>query len=332
MAGFKDIFGNEKIIESLKYSIKNGKVHQAYIFAGASGMGKKTLAKAFAKTLLCKEGKEDACGECRSCLEVESDNNPDLVFIRHEKTVIGVDDVRQQLNDSINIKPFDNKYKVYIIPQADKLTVQAQNAILKTIEEPPEYAVVILLVENADNMLDTINSRCVTVNLCPLKDEIIRQYLKDNYDLSEEDLAIYTSFAQGNLGKAIKSAESEDFREIKTLAMELVKKISNFEYYEVINLVYYVEKHKVSINDFLDLLMIWYRDLLLFKAVNDANGLILKNEVATISAQAGECSYNGIQTILESIEKAKQRLNANVNLDLTIELLFLTIKEVFRKG
>ena len=129
------------------------------------------------------------------------------------------------------------------------------------------------------------------------------------------------------MGKAIKLAKSEDFANIKDEAIRLVKNVRDMELHEVMNVVGHISDYKISINDFFDILIVWYRDVLMFKAVNDANGLVFKEDVTSIIGQAAISSYNGIERIIEGIDKAKQRLKANVNFDLVIELLLLTIKE-----
>ena len=160
MSGFKDVVGHKDIIQYIQNAVEQDKVSHAYILNGAKGSGKKMLAKLFAMTLQCENSQLEPCGECRSCRQADSGNQPDIITIQHEKPgSISVDDIREQLNGDIMIKPYSNRYKIYIIPEADLLTVQAQNALLKTIEEPPEYAIIFLLTENADSLLPTIRSR-----------------------------------------------------------------------------------------------------------------------------------------------------------------------------
>ena len=138
---------------------------------------------------------------------------------------------------------------------------------------------------------------------------------------------VCVAFAQGNVGKAIALASSEDFNELKSAAVQLMKRIKDIDLYELTEAVKQISEFKLQINDYFDIMMIWYRDILLYKATLDVNGLIFKDEVYDIKKQASKSSYNGIETILGALEKAKLRLNANVNFDLVMELLLLTIKE-----
>ena len=150
MSGFQDIVGHKQIIEHLKNAEKLNKVSHAYIFSGEKSSGKKLLASRFAELLQCEGEGEKPCGKCRSCRQAESGNHPDIIRITHEKpNTISVDDIREQLVGDVQIKPYQSKYKIYIVPDAEKMNVQAQNALLKTIEEPPAYAVILFLTTNA---------------------------------------------------------------------------------------------------------------------------------------------------------------------------------------
>lgn len=340
MAGFKDILGHEQIITHLQNAVTMDKVSHAYIIDGPDKSGKMMLAEAFAQTLQCEKlpetvaaaggdgGAVEPCMECHSCKQALGKNQPDIVYVSHEKpNTISVDDIRTQVNNDIVIKPYSSRYKIYIIDEAEKMNVQAQNAILKTIEEPPAYAVILLLTTNADTFLPTILSRCVTLSVKAVADEKIKKFLMSRYQVPDYQADVCTAFAQGNVGKAIQLAASEDFNELKASVLQLIKRLKDIDLYELGEAVKQIGEYKLAINDYFDLMMIWYRDVLLFKATGDVNGLIFKDEVYDIKRQAEKSSYNGIEEILQALQKAKLRLNANVNFDLVIELLLLTIKE-----
>ena len=212
MAGFSDIIGHEQIIGHLKNAIALDKVSHAYIFNGPKLSGKMMLAEAFAMALQCEGEGTRPCLLCRSCKQAVDHNQPDIIYVSHEKpNTIGVDDIRTQINNDIVIKPYSSRYKVYIVDEAEKMTVQAQNALLKTIEEPPSYAVIILITTNQEAFLPTILSRCVQMKLKPLKDFTIKSYLTQNLHIAEKDADICAAFARGNLGKAIHLASSDAY-------------------------------------------------------------------------------------------------------------------------
>lgn len=328
MAGFHDILGHEQIIAHLQNTIEEDKVSHAYIFNGPEASGKMMLAEAFAMALQCEGEGKRPCLECRSCRQAADHNQPDIIYVSHEKpNTIGVDDIRTQINNDIDIKPYSSRYKVYIVDEAQKMNQQAQNALLKTIEEPPAYAIILLLTTNADSFLQTILSRCITLNLKAVKEDRIKEYLMKHYQIPDYQADICAAFSQGNVGKAIQLASSEEFGELKASVLQLMKRLEDIDLYEMTGAVKQIAEYKLSVNDYFDLMMIWFRDVLYLKATNDVDGLIFKDEVYDIKKQAAKRSYQGIETILEALEKAKIRLNANVNFDLVIELLLLTIKE-----
>ena len=328
MAGFKDMIGHKQEIAHLERAIETGKISHAYIFSGEKGTGKKRLADAFAMTLQCDAPEGKPCGECHSCHQAASGNHPDIIYIRHEKVAsIGVDDVRTQLTDDIQIRPYNGKYKIYIIPEAEKLTVQAQNAILKTIEEPPEYAIIILMTTNEQIFLDTIRSRCVILHLRPVPNEQVKEYLMEQLHVPDYQADICVAFAQGNIGKAVRLASSEDFAAIRDSAMMLIRNAGKMQISELIDYIKEVQAYKVTMQDYLDILALWYRDMVYFKATRDADGIVFRDELRTIRDTVGYCSYEGVEEVMKAIECAKARLDAHVNFDLTMELLFLVIKE-----
>ena len=328
MNDFSNIIGHETIIEYFRNAISMDKVSHAYILNGEDKSGKLMLAEAFAAALQCEEKGMEPCGNCRSCKQAAGRNQPDILYVSHEKpNTISVDDVRKQINDDIALKPYSSKFKIYIVDEAEKMNVQAQNALLKTMEEPPSYAVILLLTVNADSFLPTILSRCVRLDLKPVSDEKIRKYLIEQKQVSKDQADICVAFAQGNVGKAIRLSDSENFNEMKNSAISLIKRLDEIDLHGMMEAVKKITDYKLEINDYFDFIMIWYRDVLLYKATADANRLIFRDEVYSIKKDASHSSYEGIETILTALDKAKDRLRANVNFELLIELLLLTIKE-----
>lgn len=328
MLGFQDIIGHEKIKEHFQKAIETQKVSHAYILAGEAGMGRKSLANAFALTLLCEKGKSQPCMECHACKQVLSGNHPDLIYVTHAKPAsIGVDDIRDQINSTIMIRPYSSYHKVYIVDEAEKMTVQAQNALLKTIEEPPSYAVILLLTTNPEGFLPTILSRCVQLKLRPLPDFVVKSYLTESMGVPSTEAELYAAFSRGNLGKAIKLASSEEFRLMYHEVLHLLKHIKNMDISELLDYIKKLKEDHLDIHECLDFMQIWYRDVLMFKVTKDANLLIFKDEYTTINSMSGQTGYDGFEAILEAIDKARIRLDANVNMELAMELMLLAMKE-----
>ena len=325
--GFEEILGNEMVKDHFKKAIQNHKISHAYILTGEAGMGRKSIANAFAMTLLCEKGGSEPCMSCHSCKQVMSGNHPDLIYVTHEKPgSIGVDDVREQINDTIMIRPYSSYYKIYIVDEAEKMTVQAQNALLKTIEEPPSYAVIILITTNQEAFLPTILSRCVQMKLKPLKDFTIKSYLTQNLHVPEKDADICTAFARGNLGKAIHLASSDEFKELFQKVMVLVKNVRTMDISMLLDCIREMKEQNFDIGEVLDLMQLWYRDVLMFKVTKDMNLLIFKDEYKMINETGEKVDYAGLEAILAAIDTARTRLNANVNMELAMELLLLTMK------
>jgi DNA polymerase-3 subunit delta' len=207
------------------------------------------------------------------------------------------------------------------------MTVQAQNALLKTLEEPPEYAMIFLLTENADSLLATIRSRCVMLKLRNIKDQLVKKYLMEELQIPDYQAELCAAFAQGNIGRAIMLAKSEYFNEIKDEAVQLLKYIDQMELHEIVSAIKQINKYKLEVTDYLDIITIWYRDVLIYKATAEVDKIVFGDQIKFIKEKAKKSSYEGIEKVLESIETAKARIKANVNFDLLMELLLLTIKE-----
>ena len=291
---FDNIQAHAEIAAQMKSALATGRVAHTYLICGEDAEGIAQLAEAFAAGLQCTGEGEKPCGVCPSCRKAADDNHPDIIRIGHEKPAsIGVDEVREQLVNDVAIRPYESERKVYLLAEADKLTLQAQNALLATLEEPPSYAVILLAAENPDALLPTVLSRCTRFDVAAPDDEAIR-------------------------GK---------FSEITQRAVSLMKRSKDADVMSMIEAVRKVAAEKSEIEEYLDAITLWFRDVLLFKATRDADSLIFEDEVSAVRERAKISGYEGLNAILAAIETARERLRANVNPELTLELLFLTIKE-----
>lgn len=326
MKTFKDILGHDSIKEHLQTAINMGKLSHAYIFSGEEGSGKRMMAEIFAAALMCA-GEDRPCGMCMSCMQAESHNHPDIVNVTHEKTRIGVDEIRVQVINDIVIKPFSSPYKVYIIDEAERMTEQAQNALLKTLEEPPEYAVLILLTTNTGAFLQTILSRCVTLQFKPLDNRLIVDYLMRMHQLPDYYAKVCASFSGGCLGKAIKYSTSPDFEKVKQDVLSIVKNIDEAAFDELVSVTAILSENRAQLDDYIDLMHLWFRDVLMFKATQDANRIIFIDELIPIKQMASRYSFEGLGRIAEAFYKVRDRINANVNFETAIEMLFLSMRE-----
>ncbi len=326
---FHDVIGQDKIIGHLQNAIRMQKVSHAYLIQGESGSGKKMLASIFAKALQCEEQGIEPCGRCQSCKQANSYNHPDICWVQHEKATIGVDDIRVQLNNDILIKPYSSRYKIYIIEDAEKMTEQAQNAMLKTIEEPPAYAIILLLTVNAKLLLPTILSRCILLNIRPVARKAVVQLLKEQHGIAGYMAEIAADFADGVPGKAISYAQSLEFVTQKEDVLKVLRRLDKMPIEELYQKGKEWAGKKQELPDIFSLMNLWFRDILVMKSTNGKARLVFREEEAELMRQAELFSYHNLDNCLEAIETMKQRMNANVNLEVSLELLLYTIRNCF---
>lgn len=327
MGAFAEIIGNEQVKDYLINALKTETVSHSYILSGEDGVGKLMFAKEFARILQCTGTGQRPCGCCHSCLQAATDNQPDIIYVQHEKPgTIGVDDIRKGLVNDIQIRPYESQYKIYIIDEAEKLSIQAQNAMLKTIEEPPVYGIILLLTSNLSTFLPTIRSRCVELTIRPVTDIQEETFLQSK-GIPEEKISSIVRFTRGNLGKALKMSASEDFMEMIQRLQMILKQVHSMNAEQLIQTVSLLGTYQADIKDCLDFMEQWYRDVLLFKATNDINLLIFQEKGFELKRSVERISYEGIECILQAIQTARRRLDANVNFDLTIQLLLETMRE-----
>lgn len=330
MNNFDSIIGQSHIKDHLRIAITSGRISQAYLITGERMQGKEFIARIFANALVC-EHPEDGykpCGKCKSCIQAASANHPDIITVTHQKpNTISVDDIREQIVGDAQVKPYQSKWKIYIMNEAEKMTPQAQNALLKTLEEPPEYVVIMLLATSLSSMLPTIISRCVQLDMRPVEDKVVKHHLMSEVQIPDYRADICTAFARGNIGKARSLATSEDFEEIKDEAVRILKNVRKMDMSALIETMMKLSEYKLSVYDLLDIMTVWYRDVLLYKATMDESALVFRDEKDAIVREAEHDSYEAIEKILRTIDKTKQRLRANVNYELAMEMLLLAIKE-----
>ncbi|PKM49434.1 MAG: DNA polymerase III subunit delta' [Firmicutes bacterium HGW-Firmicutes-7] len=323
MNSFNEIVGHEEIIKHIKSSIKTDKVSHAYMFEGEEGIGKKCLANAFAKTLQCEEGKDEPCNSCSSCKSFDSQNHPDIKYVvATKKTGIGVDDIREQLNMDINIKPYRYRYKIYIIEEGDLVTPQAQNALLKTIEEPPGYGIIIIIAHNSSRFLPTVLSRCAILSLKPIEEEKIKSYLIEEEKLSQVKAHMYASLSRGNIGKAKIFLSSIEFEEIRNDIIYAIDCIIEENDLEILEIARKIGEFKEKSDMALDLMVTWLRDIMVIKEINDEKYIIHKDKYKTLLKHGQLLSYNRISVLMSRLEDIQKNIKVNVNYQLSLETLF----------
>ena len=321
MYRYSEALCQERIINYLKKIKAAGSISHAYIIQDEFSENAKTIAYAFAMSLHCQKGGVEACYECHACKQILKNNHPDLIYVEAQnQKSISVGDIREKVNDTVEIKPYSSLYKVYIIDKADSMTVQAQNALLKTMEEPPEYAVIILIAQSLDRFLPTIKSRCIKLHISLISNQVILEKLR-SLGIDSELSKSLASFSRGNLAKALTFSREENINIYK----ENINILTNISSSNSIELYDYAELINARENkmDFMDFCLMWYRDILLLSVNKNAENLIFKSEYRTLRKLTSVYSFSDLENITDSINHAIEELSSNVNSKYVIKLMLM---------
>ena len=291
---FEKIIGNKPIKEMLTKSIENDTLSHSYLFIGIQGIGKKMIAKEFAKKFLCLEKK--TVDNCKSCIEWEGNNHPDFICIEPEGNSIKIEQIRF-LQKKIQEKPIISNRKVYIIDDADTMTTEAQNCLLKTLEEPPEFATIILIGNNENAFLPTIKSRCMILTYQPIEEKEIQQYMQIHYgitNMTSNQLAMF----QGSIGKAILLKDKQE------------------QYHKIEDMIAMLDKY--------DLLTIMQSAEPLYKAKDEIFEILEYINILLLKLAKENYLYTNC---IEIVENTKKRLKQNANYDMCIDNMVFNMWE-----
>lgn len=316
------LIGQKSLVCQLKKIINEDRVGHAYSFSGPAGAGKRTVALAFAKELLCSE-----CGKvagCLSCKTFQEGTNPDFYEVVTEKQSIGVDCIRTLQEDVANRPTYGNR-KVYFIDRAELMTIQAQNCLLKTLEEPPEYAVILLSTTSFEAMLPTIRSRTVNFRINPYSDAEMRKILNPLYSIPDNEMEFILKFSRGIPGNAIHMIEEGTVRDIRQLVFQLLEKPDNIHIAEEIRK--HLRENKGEVSTALDILMSLYRDCLMVSTGME-NRLINSDKKDMIKKIAKAYSIRKLLDKTDALEKLRHNFEYNINTQLGIDVLLMEIQEV----
>lgn len=330
---FKSVAGQKEIISSLENAIKNEKIGHAYMFCGPAGIGKRMMARIFAGLLLCQnptiskyDQDESTCGSCTACRLFAEGSDPDFYMLTAEENSISVEEIRK-LQSDILIRPLYSKRKVYLIEEADKMTVQAQNCLLKTLEEPPCYAVIILTVSNEDALLETIRSRVSRYSFRKNTDEEVRNVIRSRLGDKVGDMDFIISYSGGIIGTAIELAASEEFTHIRQRVFEIVEKLAKPKLLDVFEVYDFFEDNKNSIETIFDIMILFYRDILVASKHRNENILINSDKKDMIFNNISKYTTAKLVKNIEVIEMARKDLKYNANFQLAIEMMLMKLQE-----
>jgi len=306
--------GHKSIIDSFKKRVDSGEISHAHIIVGEDGIGKSNLANKLARNILGRFEEKDYI---------------DIINYRCKKASFGVDDVRD-IVDEINKKPFEGDKKVIIIYDGNKLTVQAQNALLKTIEEPPMGVYIILLCESLELILDTIKSRCQIYKLTPLTKDDIRVYIDriNDYNYSQEEINAAIAYSEGIPGRAEAFLRDSSLKELRNTLVDLLFIVTKSNSKELLDFENKIIAFKDNKEDILNILASFIRDIIIYKEIRDGNGIINGDKIESIKKLAMELSYKRLNNIIDKIGEARRSLLSNSNFQLTIRVMLIGFMEV----
>lgn len=293
---FDNIIGNKNIIEELKKSVEKDKVLHSYLFVGNSGIGKKLIAIEFAKMILCTDTKK-YCNKCKSCIEFDTNNNSDFLLIEPNGNSLKIEQIRE-FQKKVNEKPIVSNKKVYIINDSDKMTKEAQNCLLKTLEEPPKFVTIILIGQNENLFLNTIKSRCTILHFKSLSNNELQVFLQENYNMDIKS-NMMLDFFQGSIGRALLLKEKTgQYEKVENI----VKNLGNLDIVEILNMSEILYKSKDEIDEMLN-----YINVVLIQLAKESN-------------KYAQC--------VSVVEKTKKRLNANANYDMSIDYMLFKMHNI----
>jgi len=327
MIDFKEIIGHEKPIKILKNRIKFEKIGHSYLFTGKEGVGKKLAAIAFSKAMNCTNlsQEQDPCNQCSACLKIEKGTSADFDIISPVDSVIKIDKIRK-LKTNIYFQPLENKKKVTIINDVHRMTTEASNSLLKILEEPPAFAVLILITAFPDAILPTIISRCCRLSFKPLSAECQREILLRNISLGKSQLENILRLSYGSPGKALDLAGNQ---QKMTLKSEYIVSIARMKPEELLDCIFNPEMVFPDIanhfQDFVEMMILWFRDILFLKINMNENQLIFQDQISAAQKYAQYYTKNKLITILEYLANIPEELERHINQNTLLENLFIRL-------
>ena len=308
----RNFVGHSSLIENFKNRCSNGNLSHAQLISGEDGIGKSILAEILGKLILNGDLNREYV---------------DIINYRPSKASFGVDDVREII-DEVNKKPFEGDKKVIIIHQGNKLTIQAQNALLKTIEEPPTEVYIIILCESLELILDTIKSRCEIYKLTPLtKDELYKYIAIKGYDYSEEEKSSAIAFSEGIPGRIDRYFSDTELQELRDKIVDLLLQLTNNEIEAILEKEEQLVSYKQNKEEVINVLSSFIRDILVNKEVYNENLIINRDKIKEIERLTNEMSFKKLNKMILSLQEARKNIKNNVSWAMTVKIMLMDFME-----
>ena len=307
----EEFIGFENIIYGFKKRADKNTLSHAHLIVGLDGIGKSIMARIFSLTILGKNIDHDYV---------------DIIHYRPKKASFGVDEVRGIIEE-VSKKPYEGDKKVIIIHEGSKLTVQAQNALLKTIEEPPKGVYIILLVESLETMLDTIKSRCQIYKLTPLNRDDMIKYINRLGELDGDKILAALAYGEGIPGRAERMLKDEKLESLRTVIVDVLKDVSNGGTEIVLEYESKLNDFKDEMDELLNLFASFIRDIIVYKELENRNIIINADKFDYICELANSLSYKKLNVMLDKVREARFNLMNNTNYSMTISVMLIGFVE-----
>jgi DNA polymerase III subunit delta' len=319
---FSEIIGHQKPLESLRLALATGRLHHAYLFLGPEGVGKRTLGLSLAQAIHCNETENDACGDCPNCSRIQTGNHPDVRIIEPAagKKEISIRQIRE-MEKELNLRAFSGR-KIAIIDPANLMNMSAQNALLKTLEEPPRDCLLILVAANAGGLLPTVRSRCLRVSFGPLPRDLIAGFLAVQRAMTSDDAQFIAAMSKGSLGTALE-LDREELVEQRRSWIETMRSLTLGDYRVALDAAEALSGSRDASLRFLAWVETWYRDLLVYSVTQDVSELINLDIVSIIQEKSAASERERILLALSQTAGAAARIQRNLNRRMVLEELLI---------
>jgi DNA polymerase-3 subunit delta' len=323
--GLSEIIGHQKQIETLRSALMNGRLHHAYLFAGPEGVGKRKIAFSFAKVIHCSETPGDFCNGCANCARIDAGNHPDVRFLEPlaGKKEISIQQIRD-IEKELNFRSFSGKRKVAVIDPATLMNLSAQNALLKTLEEPPQDSLLILIASNAGGLLPTLRSRCLRISFNPLDEDSLARFLVSNKSRETDGARLLAAMAMGSLGAALR-LDNEKLRERRSRWIGLLSLLVPGDYRAAADAAEELAANRDESLQFLEWVESWYRDLLVHGATQNSQAVINQDSLTPIRELSGKLHTERILSALDRIAEAGWSIQRNLNRRMVLEQFFFSV-------
>jgi DNA polymerase-3 subunit delta' len=314
---FTEVVGHQRSLQILRRMIETGRIHHAYLFTGMEGIGKRLVALNMAKALNCAEPGGEACDSCRSCRLIDKGVHPDIILIEPTGESIKIEQIRE-LERSIAFKPYEARWRVILIDRAERMTRDAANALLKTLEEPPPWTTVILSARTIESLPATVLSRCQRIRFSPLSHEEVKKVLLDR--LSTEEITMLAPLTGGSPGRALQM-DSEEIKRVKDLVISALSPSLNRRLQIARELAHEEGRGRL----FLEILGGWLRDLIIYQETQEDRTLFNRDLLAEIKKVASIRQTEGLLRDFWSLHEIQRGIEAHGNLQLSLEAALLGI-------